>query len=139
MDKRDTYNDDFLRSYIDHGKIEKAPAEFTSETMTRIRLEATSSESNRAQVRRWVVPVLSVLVTAALITASLILIPSEEGSNLFSRIPDLIPDIRIALPDPDFGFIKNINLPGWMIYGTACIFVLAFFDRALWGLFHRER
>jgi len=139
MDKRDTCNDDFLRSYIDPGKIEKAPAEFTSLTMDRIRLETASHKPDKVKAGRWVVPVLSVLVTAALITAALIFIPSEEGSNLLSRIPGLVPDISIVLPHPDFGFLRDINLPGWMVYGTACIFFLAFFDRALWGLFHREK
>lgn len=139
MDKRDKYNDDFLRSYIDPEKIEKAPAEFTSKTMTRIRLEAASHKPTKVKAGRWVVPVLSVLVTTALITAALIFIPSEGGSNLLSRISDLVPDIRIVLPHPDFGFLSNINLPGWMVYGTACIIFLALFDRALWGLFHREK
>lgn len=139
MDKRDTYNDDYLRAFINPGKIEKAPREFTSKAMTRIRLEAEAHESGKVHVRRWMVPVLSALVTASLFTAAFLLIPSEGISNSFSRLPDFIPDISIALPYPDFGFLDNINLPGWMVYGTACIFVLAFFDRALWGLFHREK
>ncbi len=135
MDKRDTYNDDFLRSYINPGKIEKAPLEFTSKTMTRIRLEAGSVTR---QTVKWIVPVFSALITAALLAAILLLNPSEEAGSLFTRISGLIPDLNLTLPNPDFRFFKNFNLPDWTIYSTVCIFILAFFDRVLWVIFHRE-
>jgi len=139
MDKNKEYDDDFLRPYINPGKIEKAPHEFTSKTMTRIRLEAASAGSFHTKAGKWIIPLLSILIIALLITSAFLFLPSGGGNDLFSGIPDFISDFRFSLPDPEIRFLKNINLPDWTIYGTICIFILAFFDRALWGLFHRER
>ncbi len=139
MDKLKENDDDFLRSYINRGRIEKAPVEFTSETMTRIRLEAGSLSSAPVRTRKWFVPALSVLITISLAAAALLLIPSDGGNNFFSTLPDLIPEFSIVLPNPDIRFLHEINVPDWTVYGAACILILAFFDRALWGLFHREK
>ncbi len=138
MNNRDTADEDFLRDYINPGKIEKAPMEFTSKTMTRIRLEAGTVASKHKLISKYAVPVISLLIILVLFGAAFF-IPSAGDKIAGLSFIEFIGNLRISVPEFDFNIIPELNLPGWILYSFPAVLLLAFFDRALWGIFHREK
>jgi hypothetical protein len=47
-------------------------------------------------------------------------------------------NIQSNLPEPDLGRLFSISLPVWIIYLFIGMPLLVIFDRALFGMFHRE-
>lgn len=76
------------------------------------------------------VPIISAATTAGLIIAAII-IPAGETESVGSTIWKYIQDLEFTLP--------NLSLPGWVSYIMIGIFLLGFFDRALFGIFHKEK
>ena len=137
MNNQEKYMDDLLKQYIIPERSEKAPEGFTSKIMTRVQLE--TAVVGRKQSKN-LVPLISALVTCA-INCSCI---SDSGKLKTDK-----------LSDPVLNLIKNINiissrvrlvsrfseltLPSVTLYVVIGIFVLTLFDKALQGIFRKEK
>jgi hypothetical protein len=128
MNKMEINDDDLLRKFLNPEKIEKAPEGFTSKTLTRIQIESQSVKLNMGLFVKNRVPVISTAITAGLIIAAII-IPAGETESVGSTIWKYLQDLEFTLP--------SISLPGWLSYAMMGIFLLGFFDRALFGIFHK--
>jgi hypothetical protein len=137
MNNQEKYKEDILRQYIDPERIEKAPEGFTSKVMTRIQLENQPSEVAQSVWRKNSVPVISGAVILLLLAAAF-LIPGNEADSMALPILKLFKNIKSSLPEVNFSSVFNLTLPSVLMYVFIGIFVLSLFDRALYGLFHRE-
>ena len=138
MNIKDQFEEDTLRKYINPGRIEKAPEGFTSKTMTRLQIETGSSKVRTRSSIKSPVPLVSILITVALI-AGVIFIPAGSSDTIGQSVVKYIGTLDISLPQIDLSSLPQLNLPGWFLYAFLGILFLAFFDKALFGIFHRER
>jgi len=138
MNNQEKYKEDLLRQYINPERIEKAPEGFTSKVMTRIQLEKQSSMVAQSSLRRNSVPVISAVVTILLLAAAF-LIPGSESDSLALPVFKLIKNIKFSFPELNLSSVFRLTLPSVMMYVLIGIFVLTLFDRALYGIFHREK
>lgn len=138
MNKQDQYDEDLMRKFLNPERIEKAPEGFTSKTLTRIQIETQTERVRNGFFVRNRVPLISTLITAGLIIAA-ILIPANETDSVGSAVWKLFRDLEFSLPRINNTYLDNLNLPGWINYAVIALFLLAFFDKALFGIFHRER
>ena len=138
MNKKEQFEDDTLRKYINPGKIEKAPEGFTSKTMTRIQIETGSSKVITRSLFKSPVPLISILITVALI-AGVIFIPAGSSDTIGQSVVKYLGTLDISLPQVDLSGLPQLNLPGWFLYAFLGVLSLVFFDKALFGIFHNER
>ena len=138
MNKQEMNNDALLRKYLDPEKIEKAPVGFTSKTLTRIQIETHSAKVNKGFLVRNRVPIISAAITAGLILAAII-IPAGETESIGFTIWRYIQDLEFTLPVVNSNYFNDLSLPGWFSYSMIGILLLGFFDRALFGIFHRDK
>jgi len=132
-------NDDtLLRKYLNPEKIEAAPDGFTSKTLTRIQIETQSAKVKKRLFVKNKVPVFSAAITAGLILAA-IMIPAGETESIGSTVWKYIQDLEFTLPVINSNYFNNLSLPGWFSYALIGILLLGFFDRALFGIFHRGK
>ena len=136
MNKQDMNDDTLLRKYLNPEKIEKAPDGFTSKTLTRIQIETQSAKVNKGLFVKNKVPILSAAITAGLILAA-IMIPAGETESIGSTIWKYIQDLEFTLPVINSNYFNDLSLPGWFSYALIGILLLGFFDRALFGIFHK--
>jgi hypothetical protein len=137
MNNQKKYNEDILGQYIDPERIEKAPSGFTSKVMSRILLEKQPSTVSNSVWRKNPVLVISGIVTILLMTAAL-LIPGNKSHAISIPVLKLIGNIKASLPEIKFSPIFHLTIPSVIIYVIIAVFVLTLFDRALYGIFHRE-
>jgi len=135
MDNQEKYTDDFLRKYIIPERSEKAPEGFTSKIMTRVQLETKLVE--KAHSKNFV-PLISAIVTLLLIAAAF-LIPGSQNGKLFDTATSLINNINIQFPSVDLSSVFSLTLPSITLYVVIGIFVLTLFDKALQGIFRKEK
>ncbi len=83
------------------------------------------------------VPLISAAITAGLIIAAII-IPAGETESVGSTIWKYIQDLEFTLPVINNNYFREFSLPGWVPYVMIGIFLPGFFDRALFGLFHKR-
>ncbi len=138
MNGQDQGSRDILKKYINPGMIEKAPAGFTSKSMTRIQIETGTSSSVSRMLGKHRVALVSVILVASLILAILFLPPSLANSGGF----ELINNFKKLLPG--FSGIDNLKfpefeIPGWIFYASVSIFVLIFFDSLIGGKLGRGK
>jgi hypothetical protein len=138
MNNQEKFKEDPLWQYINPERIEKAPEGFTAKTMSRIRFETESVlHPRRFRVKSYV-PVISAIITAALIISAILVSGNETGFVGMSVIK-YIKNLGFTLPQINMHPIFEINLPGWLLYVFIGILALTLFDRALFGIFHREK
>jgi hypothetical protein len=135
MDNREKYTDDLLRQYIIPERSEKAPEGFTSKIMTRVQLE--TEMAGKAHSKN-LVPLVSALVTVLLIAAAF-LIPGSQTGKLTDTVITLFRNINISIPSPDLSSVFSLTLPSITLYVVIGIFVLTLFDKALQGIFRKEK
>jgi len=138
MNNREMNDEDLLRKFLGPEKIERAPAGFTAKTITRIRIETRSARVDKGFFAKYRVPVISSIITAGLIIAA-IMIPAGETESIGSTIWRNILDLEFTLPAINNNYFNNFSLPGWFGYAVIGILLLGFFDRALSGIFHKEK
>lgn len=135
MDNREKYMDDLLRQYIIPERSEKAPEGFTSKIMTRVQLETKVVEKAHSKN---LVPLISAIVTTSLIVAAL-LIPGSKTGKLTDTVMSLFRNINISVPSFDLSSLFSLSLPSVTLYIVIGIFVLTLFDKALQGIFRKEK
>lgn len=135
MKKPDKYEEDILRQYIDPENIEKAPEGLTHKVMTRIRYETEPVGIKEPFLKNIKIPMISGFVTLVLIITVFIL-PNSESTLLpqLKFLKDInLPELKIS-----FDSYFNFNPEALTTYLLAGIILLAIFDKALYGLFHRK-
>jgi hypothetical protein len=138
MNKQEMNDDTLLRNYLNPEKIEKAPDGFTSKALTRIQIETQSAKVNKGLLVKNRVPLISAAITAGLILTA-IMIPAGETESVGSTVWKYIQDLEFRLPVINNNYFNDLSLPGWISYAIIGILLLGFFDRALFGIFHREK
>jgi hypothetical protein len=138
MNKQEMNDDILLRKYLNPEKIEKAPDGFTSKTLTRIQIETQSAKVKKGFLIKNRVPVVSAAITASLIIAAII-IPSGETESVGSTIWNYIQTLEFTMPVINNNYFNELSLPGWFSYALTGILLLGFFDRALFGIFHKGK
>lgn len=137
MNKQDQYDEDLLRKFINPERIEKAPEGFTSKTLTRIQIENQSEKVKNGFFARNRVPLISAIITIGL-TIAAIMVPANETGSVGSAIWKYFQSIEFTLPGITNTYFQNLNIPSWISFAIIGIFLLGFFDRALYGIFHKE-
>ena len=138
MNKQKADDGDLLSSYINHEKIEKAPEGFTSKVMSLIETENEPVKAVEWMRKISIVPVISVAVTILLI-ASVLLIPGTKSDLMALPALELLKNIKITLPEIDLTSFFRLNIPVALLYGLIGILILSLLDRALYGVFHKEK
>lgn len=138
MNKQENYKKDPLREFIKPERIEKAPEGFTEKVMTIIQTDTQPVNSKERYRIDYIVPVLSTVITIILIATALVI---PAGTNEPLAIPGLKlfqtvnnPAFRI-----NFDFLSGLSIPAWLPYFFIGILFFLIFDRALYGVFKRER
>jgi len=124
--------EDILREYIDHDRVEKAPENFTQNVLAKIRLE---SVPQKAPGKQW--KYRTVLVVSAIITIILIVLASvlPEVAQAPSPVARFFQNIDLPVLRINFEILKNLEPPVWITYVSVGILLLGIFDRALQRLF----
>jgi hypothetical protein len=84
------------------------------------------------------VPFISSVVTILLI-ASAVLIPGNQSDSLVNPVFSLIKNIKFLVPEINLSSIFRLTLPSVLMYVFIGILILSLFDKALYGIFHREK
>jgi hypothetical protein len=138
MNNQEKYDEDLLKKYINPERIENAPEGFTSKVMTRIHLENAYDKVPGRAAKKNLVPLISIAVTLILLAAAF-LIPGSQTDSFTPAVLKLINNIKPLLPELSVSSIFRLTLPSVMMYVLIGILVLTVFDRALHGIFHREK
>jgi hypothetical protein len=138
MNNQEEQKEDLLRKYITSERIEKAPEGFTSKVMTRLQLETMPLIAAGKSRKKNLVPFISVTVTILLLVSAF-LIPGSQYDSLTNPVLNLIKNIKFLMPEINLSSIFRITLPSVTMYVFIGILILTLFDRALHGIFHREK
>lgn len=136
MKRRDESVNDALLDYIDPEHIEKAPAGFTSRVMENIRLQQVAVKRKPLLSRIVTIPRISVIVVTVLVIAAALMPDSQTTILPFT---DALKGISLPSVSFDFDFISGIAVPAWLPYLFLAVLFLMLLDKALWGLFHRQK
>lgn len=138
MNKQDQFEEDLLRKYLGPKRIEKAPDAFTVKTMTRISLNTESQNMAEKFYVKYAVPVVSGLITVILIIAAAF-IPAGNTDTIGSAVLKFFSNIDFTLPQINIITLPDISLPAGTPWIFIMILALFFFDRALTGIFYKEK
>lgn len=138
MKTMQNYKEDPLNKYIDAESIEKAPEGFTSKVMSGILFETAPWKASVSLRNRNLVPVISIAFTILLIIAA-ILLPYNNNDPIAQPLTNFLNSLLIQVPKVDLSSVLRFNLPATLIYVSVAILMLTLFDRALNGIFHREK
>jgi len=131
-------SDNLLRKYMSQEMIEKAPSGFSSKVMARVHIEGAPEKAKRMLVNKSLVPLISVIVTIVLVIAALLSSGSTNDSMAFP-LDGLLRNFEITLPEINFTSVFRFDVPVTIVYVFIGILILTIFDRALHGIFHKER
>lgn len=138
MNNKEEFKDDLLRQYITSERIEKAPEGFTSKVMTHIQVDTSPLMVAEKSRKKNLVPFISSVVTVLLI-GSAVLIPGTQSDSLANPVFSLIKNIKFSVPEINLSSIFQLTLPSVLMYVFIGMLILSLFDRALYGIFHREK
>lgn len=136
MNQKDLYEDDLLRKFINPEKIEKAPEGFTSKTMTRVLIETNEYTLKSGILNKYLVPIISVLLTAGLIIIAVV-IPSGTTGIAGSLLDKYLGNFKFQLPASINEYITTPRLPEWTAYAFIAFLLLVLFDRVLFRFFRK--
>lgn len=133
MNTQEEFKDDPIGRYLNKEMVENAPSGFTEKVMSRVNLEARPVHKRKSYV-----PAIS-LAVILILTGVAFALPS--GGNEIAQLPWMkffhnieLPSLKINLDS-----LLRIRLPGYLPYLCISILLLSVFDRALSGIFHREK
>jgi hypothetical protein len=138
MNNQEKYTEDALSQYINPDMIEKAPESLTSKVMAQIQMETLPLIAAGRSHKRNPVPYISAAVTILLLAVA-ILIPGNKSDMTALPVLNLINNMKSSLPEVDLSSFFRLTLPSVMIYVFIGMLILSIFDRALYGIFHREK
>lgn len=123
--------DDLLKQYIIPERIENSPEGFTSKVMTRIQYDKISETSRTVSL----VPVISALITVLFVIIALLLPESQTTQPVIIFLKNLVSSSQIT----NLSSVFRLTLPSVILYVIVGIFILTLFDRALHGIFKKEK
>jgi amino acid transporter len=138
MNTQEEYNDDLMKEYLNSSMVEKAPEGFTANMMSRISLEAGPVQIRQSLFRRYSVPLISVTVTLILVL-SVLFLPASGHELTGSPFINLIRNISVPAFKLNLEHLVSIRVPGYLPYLFISILLLAFFDKGLNMMFHKEK
>ena len=138
MNNQEEFKDDLLRQFITSERIEKAPEGFTSKVMAHIRVDTLPLMVAEKSRKKNLVPYISSVVTILLI-ASAVLIPGSQSDSFINPVLSFIKNIKFSVPEINLSSIFRLTFSSVLIYVFIGILILSLFDRALYGIFHREK
>jgi hypothetical protein len=138
INKQTELDEDLLKKYLGPEKAEMAPEDFTERVMGMIQAETIKLQPDEKPGKKYFVPVLSALITLALIIATY-LGPVESNEPLIVQSMKFIENINKQAMQFRIDFPSEINFPGWLIYFFIGILFFALFDKFLHGVFQREK
>ncbi len=130
--------EDILREFFSTESIEKAPEGFTANIMSRIQVEPATVEKRVRAARLKMVPLVSAAIVVLLVVMA-VLLPDKSSTAATGPAFDLVKKISLMLPSVDAAPHIKLNIPATFIYISVAVFMLSFFDRALNGIFHRDK
>jgi hypothetical protein len=128
---------DILGKYINPGRIERAPEGLTEKIMTRIQVEKAPLRIHGKFPLNIMVPVISVMITLALIVLAVIF-SSPSENTILSVIIKSIGNLKFTIPEIKINTLSGFSLPALVIYIAIGFFILTLFDKALNRLFRRH-
>ena len=138
MNKQEEFKEDLLTQFMTSERIEKAPEGFTSKVMARVQVDTLPIMVAEKSRKKNIVPFISFVVTILLIVSA-VLIPGSQSDSLVNPVFSLIKNIKFSVPEINLSSIFRLTLPSVLIYVFIGILILSLFDRALYGIFHREK
>jgi hypothetical protein len=138
MNKQENNKEDLLREFINAEKIEKAPEGFTEKVMSIIQTESKPVIVKERYRIRNMVPIFSASITIILIIATFF-IPAETNGPLAIPGLKLFQIMSSHAFRINFDFLSGVNIPGWLPYLFIGILFFTIFDRALFGVFKKEK
>jgi hypothetical protein len=138
MNEQERYDEDLLSRYINPEGIEKAPEGFTSKVMARINTVNEPVKATRRMHKISLVPVISCTITILLVL-SVFIIPENRGDFMALPALEFLKSIKSVLPEIDFTSFFRFSVPVTLVYGLIGILILSLLDRALYGVFHKEK
>lgn len=138
MNNKGIYKGDLLRDYMNPERIENAPEGFTSKVMSGLQTEILPLIGAEKVKKKNLIPIISALVTLLLI-ASVFLIPAGQTDSFAAPVLSLIKNIKVLVPEINLLSFSRLTLPSVTVYVLVGILMLSFFDRALYGIFHKEK
>jgi len=128
---------DLIRQHFSSEMIEKAPEGFTQKVMNRIAVEAKPVKKRVMLHREIMIPVISLIIIAVLVTISFITTSDNyELGNV--ALSSLTRHIDLSFVKASLDALFSFKLPIWLPGLFVSILFLTVFDRALRGLFHKE-
>jgi hypothetical protein len=138
MNTQQEFKDDPIRQYFNPEMVENAPSGFTEKVMSQVSLQARPLKAASSQRQKSYVPVIS-LAVIIILTAIAFTFPSAgielaplSWIKIFHTIE--LPSFKINLDS-----VLRFKLPGYLPYLIISILFLSIFDRALNGIFHRDK
>jgi hypothetical protein len=132
------FKEDPIRRYLNPEMTEKAPKGFTEKVMAGVNIEARPMKGISMQSHKSYVPVISIAVILVL-TALALTLPS--AGNVPASMPwmKIFHNIELPALKINLDSLLRIKLPGYLPWLLLSILFLSIFDRALNGIFHREK
>jgi hypothetical protein len=138
MNTQQEYKDDPIKRYFDPGMVEKAPTGFTEKVMSRVSLEAQMMKAGNRRRKKSYVPAISLTVILILTVAAFAL---PSSGHEFESVPwmKMLHNIEFPVLKINLDSLLRFKLPGYLPYLVISILFLSILDRALSGMFNREK
>lgn len=128
---------DFLASYMNRGKIEKAPDGFTGKLMGRIAAETPPAKNSVRLFNTLRIPAIAAVTVAGLIIFSVL--AGNTESSLFSSLGDRVKVFTALLPELNKALMPEFSVPQIFVYISVGLLVLWLLDMSLNYIFNRSR
>jgi hypothetical protein len=138
MNTQKEYNHDPIGRYLNSEMAENAPSGFTEKVMSRVSLEARPLKAGGNQEQKSYVPAIS-LAVILILTGVAFAIPSEGNGFLQMPWMKFFHNIELPALKINLDSLLRFKLPGYLPYLCISILLLSVFDRALSGIFHKEK
>ena len=138
MNTQKEFKHDPIERYFNREMAENAPSGFTEKVMSGVILEARPLKAGGIRKQRSYVPVISLAVILILIGVAFAL-PSEGSDFLQMPWMKFFHNIELPALKINLDSLLRFRLPGYLPYLFISILLLSVFDRALSGIFHREK
>jgi hypothetical protein len=138
MNTNEEYNENLMKDYFNASAIEKAPAGFTEKVMTLVSLEPKHVKTRESLRTRYLIPLISGVVTLIL-TAAVLLLPAAGKDFTGMPLMNIVKNLSLPAVNFNIDSLFRFALPAYLPYIFFSILFLTLFDRGLSGLFHRGK
>jgi hypothetical protein len=138
MSTQKEFKEDPIGRYFNPEMTEKAPKGFTEKVMGLVNLEARPMKAVSRHANKSYVPAISL---AVILILTIVAFTLPSAGNELTPMPWMKMFHNIELPalKVNLDSLLKFKLPGYLPYLFISILFLSIFDRALSGIFHREK